>query len=268
MLLSASLFVNAQIDIPVPSPGATLIQKFGLTEIKIDYSRPSVNGRTIFGTIVPFDSIWRTGANEPTSFTTKDAITVNGQSLAKGTYIILTRPGKTSWEVIFNKNPLVSYTNYKPQDDVLKINVPITVLTSAVETFTISTNNIKTDNCILSFEWQNTSVKLNLVNDVRTKVLKQIKQKIDGPTQSEFTTMARFYFENGESVTDALKFIQKAVDMGETFSNLRLQSLILAKSGDKKQAVIVAKKSLEKATAANNQDYIRMNNQSIIEWTK
>jgi hypothetical protein len=259
---------NAQIDVPAPSPGASFTQKFGLTEIKMDYSRPSVNGRVIFGNILPFDSLWRTGANGPTTFTTQDSLTINGKGLPKGTYIILSKPGRTSWEIIFNKNPAVSYTNYIPQDDVLRISVPVSKTSTKVETFTISVSDVKSNNCMLAFEWDNVSVQLQLVHDVRNKVLKQIRQKNAGPTQSEYTAMARFYFENNESVSDALGFINKAVAMGETFANLRLQSLILAKSGDKKQAIIAAKKSLEKANAANNQDYIRMNKESIAEWEK
>jgi hypothetical protein len=262
------VIAKAQIDVPVPSPASTVIQKFGLTEIKLEYSRPSVNGRKIFGNVVPFDSIWRTGANDPTTFTTKDSLTINGKGLAKGTYIILTRPGKTTWEIIFNKNPLVSYTNYKPQDDVLRISVPVNKTDNSVETFLISTTDIKSNSCNLVFEWENSIVKLQLVNDVHTKVMNQIKQKLAGLTQSEYTTMARFYFENGEDINQALTFINKAVEMGEGYGNLRLKSLILAKSGDKKQAVVTAKKSLERAIASNNQDYIRMNKESIAEWEK
>ena len=259
---------NAQIDVPAPSPGASFTQKFGLTEIKMEYSRPSVNGRVIFGNILPFDSLWRTGANGPTTFTAQDSLTINGKGLPKGTYIILSKPGRTNWEIIFNKNPAVSYTNYLPQDDVLRISVPVNKTNTKVETFTISVTDVKSNSCMLAFEWENASVQLQLVHDVRNKVLKQIRQKNAGPTQSEYTAMARFYFENNESVGDALGFINKAVAMGETFANLRLQSLILAKSGDKKQAIIAAKKSLEKAIAANNQDYIRMNKESIAEWEK
>lgn len=263
-----AVLVKAQIDVPVPSPAATVIQKFGLTEIKLEYSRPSVNGRKIFGNVVPFDSIWRTGANDPTTFTTKDSLTINGKGLAKGTYIILTKPGKTNWEIIFNKNPLVSYTNYRPQDDVLRISVPVNKTDELIETFTIIPAEIKSDKCTLVFEWENSVVKLQLVNDVHTKVMNQIKQKLAGLTQSEYTTMARFYFENGEDINQALTFINKAVAMGEGYGNLRLQSLILAKSGDKKQAIVAAKKSLERAMASNNQDYIRMNKESIAEWEK
>lgn len=262
------VIVNAQIDVPIPSPASTVIQKFGLTEIKLEYSRPSVNNRKIFGNVVPFDSIWRTGANDPTTFTTKDSLTINGKGLAKGTYVILTRPGKISWEIIFNKNPLVSYTNYKPQDDVLRITVPVNKTENTVETFSITTTDIKSNSCNVVFEWENSSVKFQLVNDVHTKVMNQIKQKLAGLTQSEYTTMARFYFENGEDINQALTFINKAVAMGEGYGNLRLQSLILAKSGDKKQAVIAAKKSLERAIVSNNQDYIRMNKESIAEWEK
>jgi len=259
---------RAQIDVPVPSPAATVIQKFGLTEIKIDYSRPGIKGRKIFGNIVPFDSIWRTGANSPTTFIANDSLTINGKGLPKGTYIILTRPGKTSWDIIFNKNPLVSYENYIPKDDVLKINVPVNKTNQTVESFTISISDIKSDNCNLNFEWENTAVQLHLMNDVHTKVMNQIKQKLAGPTQSEYTAMARFYFENGENINDALSYINKAVEMGEGYGNLRLKSLILAKSGDKKQAIAVAKKSLERAISFNNQDYIRMNKESIAEWEK
>ncbi len=259
---------NAQIDIPAPSPGASFTQKFGLTEIKMEYSRPSVNGRVIFGNILPFDSLWRTGANGPTTFTTQDSLTINGKGLPKGTYIILSKPGRTSWEIMFNKNPAVSYTNYLPNDDVLRISVPINKTSKKVETFTISVSDVKSNNCTLSFEWDNASVQLQLVHDVRSKVMKQIKQKNAGPTQSEYNAMAKYYFDNNESVSEALIYINKAVAMGETMANLRLQSQILAKSGDKKQAIIVAKKSLEKATTANNQDYIKMNKESIAEWEK
>lgn len=260
--------VNAQIDVPAPSPGASFSQKFGLTEIKMEYSRPSVNGRVIFGGLLPFDSLWRTGANGPTTFTTADSLTINGKGLPKGTYIVLSKPGKNSWEIMFNKNPQVSYTNYKPLDDVIRVTVPVTKTAGKTESFTISATDVKSNSCKLVFAWDNTSVELQLVHDVRTKVLNQIKQKIAGPTQGEYNAMARYYFDNNESTADALSFINKAVSMGETMANLRLQSQILAKSGDKKQAIAAAKKSLEKAITANNADYIKMNKDSIAEWEK
>lgn len=268
VLMLAVQTVNAQIDVPAPSPGAGFTQKFGLTEIKMEYSRPSVNGRVIYGNILPFDSLWRTGANNPTTFTTNDSLTINGKGLAKGTYIILSKPGRTGWEIIFNKNPAVSYTNYKPQDDVLRVSVPVIKTNEKVETFTIGVTDIKSNSCSLVFAWDNASVKLQLVHDVRTRVMNQIKQKLAGPSQSEYNAMARYYFDNNESISDALAYINKAVGMGETYGNLRLQSQILAKSGDKKQAIAAARKSLEKAIAANNQDYIRMNKESIAEWEK
>lgn len=268
VLIIAMQTVNAQIDVPAPSPGAGFTQKFGFTEIKMEYSRPSVNGRVIFGGLLPFDSLWRTGANGPTTFTTSDSVTINGKGLPKGTYIVLSKPGKNSWEIMFNKNPLVSYTNYKPQDDVLRITVPVTKTNGKVESFTISATDVKSNSCNLVFAWDNTSVQLQLVNDVRTKVMSQIKQKLAGPTQGEYNAMARYYFDNNENVSDALTYINKAVSMGETMANLRLQSQILAKSGDKKQAILAAKKSLEKAIAANNTDYIKINKDSIAEWEK
>ncbi len=258
----------AQLDLPAPSPNASFTQKFGLAELKVEYSRPGVKGRKIFGNVVPFDSIWRTGANESTKFTINDSITIAGKTLQKGTYVILTRPSKNSWDIIFNKNLAVSYTNYLPEFDVLKINAKTIALANTVENFTISTNNIKNNECLLQFAWENTMVELPLINEIHKKILKQIKQKNDGPSAGEYNSMARYYLESDESLTDALNFSNKSVAMDENYGNLRVKSLILAKMGDKKLAIETAKKSLAKATIANNQDYIRMNNESIAEWSK
>lgn len=268
LVILAVQITYAQIDLPAPSQGATLTQKFGLTEIKIDYSRPSVNGREIFGKLLPTDSIWRLGANTPTTITLKDSITVNGNGLAKGTYNVIARTGKNNWEILFLNDLSMSAFTYKPASEYLKITAPVMKTGKSVESFTISTSNIKTNSCTLSFEWENSSVSLQLVQDVHTKVVNQIKQKAAGPTQAEYAAMARYYLENGDSLSDALTFINKSIEKTEGFANLRIKSLILAKSGDKAQAIETAKKSLEKAVAAKNQDYIKMNKDSIAEWEK
>ncbi len=266
--VSISIFTNAQIELPAPSPGATLIQKFGLTEIKVDYSRPSVNGRQIFGKLHLMDSIWRLGANSPTTLAVKDSITVNGKGLAKGTYNVIARPGKNNWEIIFLNDLSISAFTYKPGSEYLKVSVPVMKTPSLVESFTIGTSDIKSNTCKLTFEWENSSVSLQLEQDVHTKVVNQIKQKAAGPSAAEYSTMARYYLENGDSLTDALAFINKSIEKNEGFANLRIKSLIQAKSGDKAGAIESAKKSLAKATVAKNQDYIKMNNDSIAEWEK
>lgn len=268
-----SLFISAitiaQINTPAPSQSASFIQKFGLTEIKVEYSRPSVKGRKIFGDVLPFGEIWRAGANDPTKFTTADSITVAGIGLPKGTYIILARPGATEWEIIFNKNPLVSYTNYIPSNNEIKLKIKPTILNQKVETFTISTNDIGFNSCNLDFTWENTLIRIPLTNEVDSKVMAQIKQKNDGPTVSEYNAMARYYFDNNKDAKSALEFIDKGIaKSGETYGNLWLKSSILGKLGDKKSAIEVAKKSIEKAQIAKNTDYVRMNESNIAEWSK
>jgi hypothetical protein len=271
-ILSFSLLalgMNAQIDMPQPSPGASFTQKVGMTELKVEYSRPSAKGRKIMGDVVPLNNeLWRTGANTATKFTTSDSITIAGKGLPKGTYILMTRPGADEWEIIFNKNQQVSASNYKPEDDVLKVKVKSMKLPYNVETFTISTNNITSSSCDVELMWENTIVKIPVTNDVDGKVMAQIKQKLDGPTQSEYFSMSQYYFDSGKDIKQALEFANKAEAKGERFWMLRHKSLILAKMGDKAAAIKTAKRSLELAKEAKNNDYIRMNEASLAEWAK
>lgn len=261
-----TLAATAQLTIPAPSPGASFTQKFGLTEIRVDYSRPGVKGRKIFGAVVPFGDIWRAGANEPTKFTTTDSITVGGMGLAKGSYVVLVRPSQTDWEVIFNKNPEVSYTNYKPADDVIKVKVP-TQKNAMVESFTIAANNVAFNKCDLEFSWENTLVRLPLVNETDAKITAQIQQRLDGPTGGEYQAMARYYYDMNKDAKKALDLVDMGIKKGgEGMTNLWLKSMLQARLGDKKGASVTATNSLERAKKANNQDYIRMNEKNLAEW--
>jgi Protein of unknown function (DUF2911) len=262
---------NAQIDMPQPSPGASLTQKVGLTEIKIEYSRPSMKGRKIMGEIVPFGDIWRTGANSPTKFTTSDSITIGGKGLAKGSYVVLTRPGKDSWEIIFNKNPAASAFNYTPEiqkDDVVKVMGKPMTLPMSIENFTMGIGNITANSANIEMMWENTYVSVPFTNDVDGKVMAQIKSKLDGPSQGEYFAMSQYYFDNNKGNAEALDFANKAIAKGERFWMLRHKSLVQAKMGDKAGAIATAKRSLELAKNEKNMDYVRMNEKSIAEWTK
>ena len=262
---------NAQIEMPQPSPGASLTQKVGMAEIKIEYSRPSMKGRKIMGEVVPFGDVWRTGANSATKFTTSDSITIGGKGLAKGTYVVMTRPGKDSWEVIFNKNPAASASNYTPEiqkDDVVKVMGKPMTLPMSIENFTFNIGNITSNSANIEMMWENTYVTVPFTNDVDGKVMAQIKAKLDGPSQNDYFAMSQFYFDNGKGNAEALDFVNKAVAKGERFWMLRHKSLVQAKMGDKKGAIETAKKSLAAAQEAKNNDYVRMNEKSIAEWTK
>lgn len=268
-LVALSFVTNAQIITPQPSPGATFTQNVGMTEIKVEYSRPSMKGRKVFGGLVPFGELYRLGANSATKFTTTDSITIAGKGLAKGTYIMMAKPGQTQWEIIFNKNPAVSVFNYKPEDDVLKVNVPTQDLPFTVESFTIMVGDITNTSASLDILWDKTIVRIPFTNDVDSKVMAQIKQKLDGPTQNDYYAMSTYYFESGKDPKKALEFVDKALAKDEPrFWMLRHKSLVQAKMGDKKGAIESAKKSLALAQAAKNNDYIRMNEASIKEWSK
>ena len=262
---------NAQIEMPQPSPGASLTQKVGMAEIKIEYSRPSMKGRKIMGEVVPFGDIWRTGANSATKFTTSDSITIAGKGLAKGTYVVMTRPGKDSWEVIFNKNPAASASNYTPEiqkDDVVKVMGKPMTLPMSIENFTFNIGNITANSANIEMMWENTYVTVPFTNDVEGKVMAQIKAKLDGPSQNDYYAMSQFYFDNGKGNAEALDFVNKAVAKGERFWMLRHKSLVQAKMGDKAGAIATAKRSMELAKNEKNMDYVRMNEKSIAEWTK
>lgn len=268
LILFVSFSLTAQINVPAPSPNATFSQKFGLTEIKMEYSRPSVTGRKIFGNVVIFGKIWRIGANESTKFTTTDSITIAGKGLSKGTYIMLAIPNKEEWTIIFNKNLEVSYENYKPEFNVLEVKIKSEKTAQFVETFGIQTNNITKTSCDLELAWENTLVRIPLQNEIHLKIMAQIKQKLAGTTQSEYQAAARYYLENDIDLKLALEYIDKGISMGEGYGNLRLKSLILAKMGNKKAAIEWAEKSLERSKKFDNADYIRMNEESIAEWKK
>ena len=263
--------VNAQITMPAPSTTASVKQPVGMAEITLDYSRPSAKGRKIMGEIVPFGAMWRTGANQPTKFTTTDSLTVAGKGLPKGTYVVMTKPGKDAWEVMFNKNPKANATDDKalyPEDNVVSISVPAVKTGMMVETFTMGIGNITNTSASLDMMWENTLVSIPFTNDIDSKIMAQIKQKLDGPTQGDYFAMSQYYFDSGKELSKSLDFVDKALAKGERFWMLRHKSLVLAKMGDKKAAIETAKKSLAAAQEAKNMDYVRMNEKSIAEWSK
>ena len=191
-----------------------------------------------------------------------------GKGLAKGSYVLMTKPGKDSWEIIFNKNPAVSVFDYKPADDVLKVMVKPIANSMTVESFTMGVANVTNNSADIEIAWENTVVRIPFTNDVDGKVMAQIKQKLDGPTQNEYCTMSQYYFDSGKDLKMSLEFANNAIAKGERFWMLRHKSLVQAKLGDKKGALESATKSLALAKEAKNDDYVRMNEKSIAEWTK
>ena len=271
ILLCGGLAV-AQIQTPQPSPSTTLEQVVGLTEVKIEYSRPAMRGRTIMGDLVPYGSLWRTGANKNTTLSFSDPVTVGGQALAAGTYALFTRPGKSLWEVFL-------YTETEnwgtPQEWQSKsvaavIEVPTQSLAEPVESFSISIGELTNIGANIHLSWENTRVTLPLEVPTDEKTMASIKETMKGtPKAGDLYQAAVYYRESGRDLQTAKKWIAKAIEMDPgKYWMFRQQALILADLNEKEEAIKAAQSSLELAEKAGNQDYVRLNTKSIEEWSK
>lgn len=260
---------QAQITAPQPSPDAKVVQTVGLTEVMIEYSRPSMKGRDIFGGLVPYDKMWRTGANENTMVTFSDDVMIKGQELAQGTYALYTIPGKDSWEVIFYEDT----SNWGlPRDFdeskvALRVNADAQKTGREVETFTIEISHLGMDNARLDLAWENTRVKLPFTVPAKEQTMASIEKTMSGPSAQDYYSAASFYFDAGSNMDKAHEYISKAVELRESaFWMWRKKAMIEAEMGKKKDAIASAKKSMELAQKAGNDDYVRMNKQSLKEW--
>ena len=271
-LLMSAVQVDGQIKAPQPSPTSKLIQTVGLTEIKIDYSRPGLKGRKMFGGHLPYNKIWRTGANASTKITVSDDVQINDNDLPKGTYALYTIPSEDEWTIIFHKNTShwgVGGKNYKEAEDVFRFKVPSSTMKHKLETFTIDINDIRSEGATISIMWENTKVSFNLAVDTDNKVMADIKKKMKGISGSTYYQAARYYHESSKDPDQALEWVSMAMELdGEKFWMMRLKALIYADLRKYNYAIKTAKKSSALAKEAGNDSYVRMNAASIEEWSK
>ena len=270
LAFTMSYAVNAQLQTPAPSPASKVEQKVGLTDVTIDYSRPAMRGRTIFGDLVPYGKVWRTGANARTKVTFSDNVTIGGTEVKAGTYAIFTIPQATKWEVIF-------YSEYQgagaPQTlDETKVAARVTADVYAMEvdvqSFTISIDDITSSSAVIGILWERAYVPVPFSVPTDAKVSSAIDKMMNGPGANDYYAAAGYYLSEGKDINKAKTWIDKAMSMIEkpAFWQLRQQSLIYAAAGDKKGAIAIAKKSLSAAEKAGNAAYIKMNKASLAEW--
>lgn len=266
-----ALNVNAQIKTPAPSTSQKIEQTVGLTDITLEYSRPGTKGRTVFGDLVPFGEVWRTGANANTKITFSTDVTVGEKTLKKGTYALYTIPNKDSWEVIFYSESN-NWGNPKTWDETkvaAKATARLDEMPFKVETFTITFDDITNDSAVLGIIWENSMVSLPFTVPTDVLVSQQISSKMAGPSADDFYASAVYYLEANKDIKQAQEWIDKAVSLSASapkFWFLRQQSLIHAKAGNKKGAIAAAKESLKHAEIAKNAGYIKMNKESLKEW--
>jgi len=250
------------VKTPAPSPSQTIKQEFGLSSVEITYARPAVKGRKIFGDIVPFGKLWRTGANSPTKITFGEDVKIAGKELKAGSYQVMTIPNQNSWEVLFNKGTNGVF-NYHPEEDVLKVSVPSQAVASPMENFTIQFANISANKMELVMAWEKTRVSIPIEVEVDAKVMSAIDKAMNVDSKPYFEA-ASYYFETGRDLNKALEWVNKATAANPTaYWQFHLKAKIQAKLGDKASAKATALKSIELAKAGKNDDYVALNEKLI-----
>jgi hypothetical protein len=250
--LSSAPWARAQLQAPLPSPNATVTQTIGVTKVEVVYSRPHVKGptrkedRVIWGVLVPYDQVWRTGANAVTKFTLDGDATVEGQKLAAGSYGLFTIPGKTEWTVIFNKQATGSPADYSAEKDVLRVKVKPQA-TDMHELFTIGFPQVTSNSAVLALRWEKLSVFVNIGVDTNAQFLSNAKEAVAKAKPDDWRTpltAARYLYENKYATADAAAFLDKSLSVKETFANLSTKAGVLANDGKKKEAIAAAQKAL------------------------
>ena len=269
MVVGALTFqTNAQVITPQPSPFSKVEQKVGLTDFTIEYSRPGVKNRTIFGNLVPYNKVWRTGANKNSIITFTDNVTVMGQLLEAGSYAIFTKPGENSWEILFYTDTENWGTPEKWEDGKVaaRVNAEVYSIPFTVENFTIDINKINNSGATLEIMWENTYVSVPFTVPTDDKVFASINDVLSGtPKASDYYAAAVYYSEEGKDLKQAKEWIDKAMKMMDKpmFYQVRQQAIIYAKAGDIKGATKLAKESLKGAIKAGDEDYVKMNTELI-----
>jgi hypothetical protein len=276
LLFSALAFgatvAQGQIQAPAASPAAKIEQRIGLTDVTVEYSRPSKKGRVVFGDVVPYNEIWRTGANAATKITFSDDVMFGGAEVKKGSYAMLTKPGEKTWSVMLYPHNSTNWSSY-PESDVQ----PVTITTESVkmskdtdvESLMIGFDNLTNHGAELFLLWEKTYVPVAIKVNTDKAVEASIAKVMGGPSAGDYFSAASYYYSEKKDMNKALEWINLSISKGnEKYWVLRTKSLIQAELGDKKGAIETATKSLEMARKDEDAAYIKMNEASIAEWKK
>ncbi len=259
-----------QLKVPAPSPLQTVKQAFGLSDITIEYSRPGVKGRVIYGDVVPFGKIWRTGANATTKITFGDDVKLEGKDIAAGTYGIYTIPNKDSWDILLYKDLTLagSVADYKPENELMRFNVKTTALPNKVETFTINIADITPTSAMIELLWEQTRVAFKVTTEIDVKIMKNIETSLATDSRPYFSA-ANYYFDNNKDLKQAMEWVNKAIEQNpKGYFIVHLKAKIQKKMNDVGGAMISAEQSMALAREAKSDDYVRLNEKLIAELKK
>jgi hypothetical protein len=258
------LFANAhaQVSMPQPSPTQTIRQDFGMGVIELTYSRPSIKGRQLFGentVLAPLGKPWRTGANAATKIRFTDIVTIGGKTLDTGSYVIYTVPNKGQWDVVFSKGTAYpGQEAFKESNDVVRVKAPVTTLNDKLETFTMQIGNLLNESCELQLMWGNTAVKVPITTNIKDRLRTQIDAAMQG-NNKPYQQAANFYYEWDKNYPKALEYVNKGIEQNpKAYYLYLLKARIQKAAGDNSGAIATANKTIEVATEAKNDDYVRM----------
>lgn len=262
---------DEKVEFPSASQHAVVKQRVGLTDVEVDYSRPNKNGRNIFGGLVPFDKPWRTGANQPTKVTISAPVKLGDKDVAAGEYVLYTIPGANEWAIIFSKNlKAQSLAEQKPEDEAARVTAKPTALAAPAETFTIGFEDLRANSATLYLEWDKTRVPVKLTTNDLDKVTKGIDAAIKSGKPQEagfYYSAASFYLDQNKDLAQALKWVDQAIEKNpKAYFMQYKKAQILAKLGNKKEAIASAEKSIELLRAQPNPDETAIGtSQALIE---
>lgn len=261
----------AQVQTPQPSPSSKIQQTVGLTDVSVEFSRPSKRGRDLMGALVPYGEIWRTGANKNTVITFGDDVTLGEQTLKAGSYALYTRPGKAQWEVFF-------YTDTEnwgtPSEwDASKVAASLEVEaeeTATIESFSIWFSNLHNNGATLKMGWGNARISIPFGVPTVAKATASIQAALKkDPKHRDYYSAALYYLQEDQDLNQAKAWMEKAIEgKDDAYWYFRQYSLILEGLEDVDGAIAAAKTSLALAEKAGNPDYVRMNNEAIAKWSK
>ena len=254
-----------KVEFPAPSPACTLKQRVGLTDIEVTYSRPGIKGREIFGSLVPYGKVWRTGANAATKISFSTPVKLNGTDVPAGTYALFTIPGESEWTIILNKgaDQWGAY-QYDEKADVARFKATPIELSEQIETFMIDFNLIHDESAVLNLIWDHTVVPINIRLDLTDKLVPQIEAVMASDSKDKpYYPAAMFYYDHGLDLHKASQWVDAAIAAHEAHYVVYLKAEILAKLGDKEGAIAAAKHSSELAVQAKDTGYVKMNEDLI-----
>ncbi|MEO6582982.1 MAG: DUF2911 domain-containing protein [Ferruginibacter sp.] len=255
-----SFAVQAQVKMPQPSPGQTIEQDFGMGKIEVTYSRPAMRGRKVFGDLVPYGKLWRTGANSATTIKFTQPVEIMGKKVDTGTYALYTVPGVDNWEIILNKGTTNWGTGgYKESDDVIRIKAPAEKLKMEIENFTLLFDNVEPESIDLWMAWDKTGVRIPIKANIKDRLRADVENALKGE-KKPYWTAAQFYNEYDKNYPLALDNLNKGIaENDKAYWMYLYKARIQKQMGDNAGAKTSSQKSLELARSEKNDDYVKLN---------